>query len=406
MRVKRIFTSRWTAALVATFAFNAVFGCETRITTSDTQRFNPYSAPDLEVLVLDMNDAVVPGATVSLYERAGNGAQRVAKGETDANGIVTFIDPAEGQYLLYARKEGYIGTSAFAQVQRTGVVVGTLRMRPITSLADASVGVIDQSGGTVTTVAVPTLPQSAITFDGSSFTSSTTVIIATVANNQIPSPPPGQIALGAIVLESTNPLSGSATVAVGLPFDLPAGTSIPLFAYNDITGEWTQVAVGSVDPVTGQVTAQIDDMALVSALAGFVPQRVSATISTPVGPPRTLGPGDPVEIKLVYTPTLVFPEGSNYTAKTQEWLKGVMGSIIGQEFGREVTLTVKRDPSTIQTYWVYDNIDDYIISINVGGSKPAAVAKVAAAYQFQSRSMTRSQELRAVEHNSGTGGGS
>jgi hypothetical protein len=154
------------------------------------------------------------------------------------------------------------------------------------------------------------------------------------------------------------------------------------------------------------VVAQIDDIAMISALAGFVAQRVSATISAPIGPPRTLGPGDPDELNVVYTPILTFPEGTNYSLKTQEWMKGVIGSIYGQEFGREVTLTVKRDPATIQTYWVYENIDDYIISINLGSNKPAAVAKVAASYQFRSRSTTRSQEIRAVEHNSGTGGGS
>ena len=390
---------------LAILAVGLLFGCEAKIYRSDVPIWDIPPRP-IVVLVADNEGDPVLDATVTLYKKTGLGAVAERSAQTDADGNATFEfeDLHSAEYLLYARKTGFVGGSTFAIVDLANVIVGSIKLLPLSSLPDIAVTTIDPSGGSVTTLPTESLPQSTIVFDSGALSSSADVTIGTVTGGQIPIVPEGQAALNAVLIETTGDLTGAATVQLGLPFDLPEGTLVPVSAFDELTGEWVPVASGTV--TSGAVVASIGDIGTISALAGIIPLRAS-TLKSPIGAPQVLDQNGDLIITNTYVPRLEFPQETDYALKTETWLKGAIGSLVGLTFGEPVTVSVERNPNKVQIYELFNTTDRYVISVTVGeaSGRPAGEARTGDFFDFLGDVITQTTRLTDLSHNSGTGGG-
>ena len=389
----------------AVIAVALLFGCETKILRTNQGDF-VFPPRPLVVSVTDNANAPIADAVVTLYKKTAFGAVADTTSVTNVEGKATFTFEIahRAEYLLYARKSGFVGGSTFAFVDESSVIVGSIKLLPLSSLPDIAVVQIDPSGGSVATLPTEELPQSTITFDSGSLATTSDVTIGTVTGGQIPVVPEGQVALNAVLIETSGDITGAATVQIGLPFDLPEGTLVPVSAFDQLTGEWVQVASGTV--TGGDVVASIDDIGTISALAGMIPLRAS-TVSNRIGDPRVLDANSDIVITNTYIPRLEFPAETDYTLKTEPWLKGVIGGIVGVTFGEPITVSVERDPSKIQIYEIFHTTDKYIISVTVGevSGRPAGAARIAELFDFLGNVITQTPRLTDVTHDSGVGGG-
>ena len=390
---------------LAILAVGLLFGCEAKIYRSDVPIWDIPPRP-IVVLVADNDGDPVLDATVTLYKKTGLGAVAERAAQTDADGYATFAfeELHSAEYLLYARKTGFVGGSTFAIVDLANVMVGSIKLLPLSSLPDIAVTTIDPSGGGVGTQPTEELPQSTITFDSGAFSTPSEVTLGTLTGGQIPVVPEGLVALNAVMIESSVDPSGSATVGIGLPFDLPEGTLVPVTAFNELTGEWVEVASGTV--TAGAVVASIGDIGTISALAGIVPLRGS-TLKSPIGAPQVLDQNSDLIITNTYIPRLEFPQETDYTMQTETWLEGVIGSLVGVTFGEPVTVSVRRDPSKVQILELFSTTDRYVISVAIGeaSGRPAGEARMGYLFDFLGDAIGQTTRLTDLTHNSGTGGG-
>lgn len=386
--------------LIAATALTLVFGCEARVDRGTDWNYQPTIHLDLAVHVLDNTGRPMPGATVRLYRKVDEGTIFLTHELTDGNGGAIFPEPDFGQYLVTGSKQGYVTNSTFAIVADGSVTAGELRLSPIANLPDVVQATVPQTGGTVTTQPVPNLSASSVTFGAGALTGSAQVTLGTLVGQQIPPTPPAQVALSAVLVDVTAGLSGSATINLGLPFDLPEGTKVPIFAFDETTNQWKQVATGTVQG--GVVVASIDDIGTISALASFVPRRTQMTPDITVSS-RPLGPDDGPVVEIRWIPRLTFPEGTNYSDKAKTWIRGVIEQIRGLKFDELVVTKVTRDPNAVQMLYIFQHQDLYTIEVYFGGTKPTRGVQDTTTMSGISNETTT--ETSNVWHKSGFGSG-
>ena len=397
-RLERVGTS----LLLAT-VLSLIFGCEASLMNNETGTWQQEPA-NIEVVVVDENGNPIADASVILYEQVVDGAQLLERGTTDSSGTKIFFEPIPGEYLVHVRKDGYVGRSGFATVSSTSSTIGGFQLLPISSIPDVAYVTIGSAGGTVETQATHSLPQTTVTFSAGDVASGVEITVGTLTGTQIPTVPPGQVSLNSVLVDATGDLTGSATIEIGLPFDLPVGTMVPISSYNELTGGWEVISSGEVQGSDGRLLAEIPDIGTLSALAAFVPRR-AARQQSQVGQSRLLSPSDPPVISETYVPTLSYPSGTNYTTRTREWLKGVIGGLIGVTFGEPLTISITRDPSITQEYTLLSIVDEYIITVDLSaGTKLGRIAEGDQKHEFQGNANTQTQNTTAVVHQSGNGG--
>jgi hypothetical protein len=375
-----------------------IFGCEARLLGTTDPIWDPNSRPDLVVNVVTANGDPISGATTILYEQVTDGAKLVSQQITLDDGTATYEQPAVGEYLVYVQKENFIGRSGFAYVQISSVAVGDFTLLPISDLPDIASVIIGTIGGSLSTIPVNDLPQSTLTFSDSSISSDVEITVGTLSGTQVPVTPPGQVALNTLFVEATGELTGGVTVELGLPFDLAPGTLIPVYSYDELTGEWVVISMGEVQNGDFRVLAEIGDIGTLSALAAFVPRRAS-TQQSQVGENTILGPDDPITLSTTYVPYLTYPIGINYSARTQTWIKGVISGLIGIPFDEPITISAQRNPSISQVYKVLRNIDEYVITVDIETAPPASrLSKTTEELDFYGNAVTQTQHLDLVIH--------
>ena len=378
-----------------------MFGCGTMIASTPA----PFKEvpPDIELAIVDASGQPIAGATVVLYSRMliGTGVTKVATRTTGDDGRVRFTEPDPFNYVLYASAPGYLGASGFAQVNKTSALVADIMLRRVETLSDYAVGTISAGNLTISTdpPADSSLSQSSVTFDAGSVADGTEITIGSLEGVEVPVLPANQVALGAILVSiSGDASSASATVNLGMPFTLPEGTVVPVYGFDEATGEWVEVGSGTV--TDGQVEATISDFGAISALAGFVPQRTRIDSGTEIES-IAIGPTDGQYLSYLWIPTIEFPEGTDYDAKTKSWLQGTVESIVNLRFGVPITSVVDRGTSTSGVLTILNIIDEYTITVNTGSASKAAKG---ASTQFRSRSRQRDQEYAPAFHTGGFGG--
>jgi len=367
---------RWTRRLAAVSiaaAFMLIAGCDA-IIASPEQRQGEKPRPNLVVNVLDENGQPIAGAKARLYARSVTGAVEVTSTVTDAQGRAVFEEPDNGNYLVYAKAPGKVGSSTFAVVTDRSAVAAPIRLYPISALADFTTRQIGSAGGTIATAPTSDVATSSVAFNPGSLSAGATVGIGTLVGQQIPMVPPKQVALVAVIVDLQGSLTGSATVNLGLPFRVANGLTIPVFAYNDVTGTWTQVAVGTTQ--NRQVVANLSDLGTISALASFVP-RVTIIHTNTLISQRVLGMSDGAEVEYTWIPQLTFPADTHYSDTTKTWLGGTIEQLIGVKFRQPVTVKIQRDPAIVQLLRVYERVDRYTISVSFGSSKPGRASRPA-----------------------------
>lgn len=388
--------------MVAASVLTLMIGCEARIDSGTNWNYRWITRFDLTIAVRDNAAQPLAGATVRLYLKVGDGAVFLTYQTTNDKGEAVFPQPDLGQYLVTASKDGYLMNSTFAIVAEGSVVANDLRLARIVDLPDIVQANVPQSGGTVSTQPVTNITQSSVTFGPGVLTGDAQVTLGTLTGQAIPVPPSGQVPLTAVLIQATAGLSGSATVNLGLPFDLPNGTQVPVFAFNESTSQWTQIATGTVQ--AGEVVASIQDLGTISALASFVPRRTQVSPDIQVVS-RPLSPSDGEVIETKWTPRLTFPDGTNYSDKTKTWIRGTIEQLVGLKFDQEVTTKLRRDPAAVQVLSILQRVDRYTISVFFTGTKPTRLLTSAGSADFMGDAATESAELQTIGHNSGFGGG-
>jgi len=358
---------------------------------------------DLPVKVLDDLGNPVAGATVRLYRRVGQGAVFETAAETDAKGAALFLQPAVGDYLVTASKQGYVGTSTFAVVAEAAVTISDLRLLPVAQLRDFATGTVSTTGGSITTKSQTDIAQSSITVPPNGVAGPADVTIGTLVGQQVPVTQPGLVALSAVTVSVSGQLKDSVTVSLGMPFDVPGGDglTIPVYGFSESANAWVFLANGTIQ--NGQIVVDVADLGTISALASFVPRRAEAapnftTLS------RELGPQDGPVLTFTWTPELSFPEGAAYSDKTKTWIRGVLEQNLGLRFGEPVSVTVTRDPGQAQRLEVVEHVDQYTIDVTIGAAKPARQARLAKVFSFIGLVKTLIHNLTPISHSGGFGG--